>query len=289
MNTFSEQDTIADALSRMKDAFQNAGIATPDVDARFLLQGIAGIDAAAIVVDPERRLGASAPLLNEALRRRLDREPVSRILGRRAFYDREFVVTPDVLDPRPDTEAVVNLALKIARLKKLDAQAISVADIGTGSGILIATLLLELGAARGIATDISAAALDVARANAQRLGVSDRIDFIESWGLGGACGSFDLIVSNPPYIPSSDIMGLDPEVRNHDPHIALDGGPDGLFVYREIAIDISGLEKGTVIVLEVGAGQKDDVCRIFALAGAVLIDEAEDLGGHTRAVAFERQ
>ena len=229
----------------------------------FLLQGILGIDGAVLLTQPERQLGALADRVGDAVRRRLAHEPVSRILGMREFYGRDFIVTPDVLDPRPDTEAVIELALEIVKSAGLEGKALEIADIGTGSGILIATLLAELPNARGVATDISPAALAVAKRNADQLGVGDRTTFVATRGLDGCAGPFDLIVSNPPYIATNDIKGLDPEVRGYDPLLALDGGPDGLSVYREFARDIVKLQRSTRLVVEVGASQAADVQGIF--------------------------
>jgi release factor glutamine methyltransferase len=271
----------------MTRTFAAQGIESAASDARVLLRGLLGIDGAALITAPEQRLGDAATRIGDAVRRRIAHEPVSRILGVREFYGREFVVTPDVLDPRPDTETVVDLALEIVRSKDLQREAIRVADIGTGSGILIATLLAELPNARGIATDVSAAALTVARKNAERLGVAERASFVATQGLDGCAGPFDLVVSNPPYIPTGDIEGLDPEVRDYDPRLALDGGMDGLSVYRAIA-EIARSGRGAMsLVVEVGAGQAPDVANIFGAAGWRYIGQKMDLGGHARAVALE--
>jgi release factor glutamine methyltransferase len=196
-------------------------------------------------------------------------------------------VTPSVLDPRPDTEAVVELALDVVRSRGLSEEPLSIADIGTGSGVLIVTLLAELPNARGIATDISPAALDVARRNAEALGVADRVRFVATTGLDGISEPLDLVISNPPYISSSEIGGLEAEVRDFDPVLALDGGPDGLSVYREIARNIMELQSPRIVVLEVGYTQADAVEDIFSSAGAQPIGRRQDLGGHTRAVALE--
>ena len=205
----------------------------------------------------------------------------------REFYGRNFVITPDVLDPRADTETVIDLALDIIKSKGWAKKALSIADIGTGSGILIATLLAELPNARGIATDVSPAALAIARQNAERLGVAERVTFVATRGLEGCVGPLDLIVSNPPYIATDKIAALEPDVRDYDPMIALDGGPDGLRVYREIAEDIVKLQHSSCVVVEVGAGQAADVKNVFSSVGWSLLGERNDLGGHARAVALE--
>jgi release factor glutamine methyltransferase len=161
------------------------------------------------------------------------------------------------------------------------------ADIGTGSGILIVTLLAELPNARGVATDISPAALAIARQNAEKLGVADRVRFVATTGLVGCPGPFDLVISNPPYIPTSQIAGLERDVKDFDPLIALDGGGDGLHVYREIAGNTVELQRPFLVVLEVGSTQAGSVESIFAGVGAKPIGRRADLGGHDRAVALE--
>lgn len=284
---FGRDQTAGDALAEMTRTFAAQGIESAARDARILLHGLAGIDGAALLTRPERPLGDAAEKLGDAVRRRLAREPVSRILGVRDFYGREFIVTPDVLDPRPDTETVVELALDLVRSNGLQADGLQIADIGTGSGILIATLLAELPEAQGVATDISPAALAVAQRNAERLGVACRATFVATHGLNGCAGPFDLVVSNPPYIASGDIPGLDTEVRNYDPQLALDGGADGLDVYREIAKIAKNPCRVMRLILEIGAGQASDVRDIFSMAGWRLLEQRKDLGGHVRAVAME--
>jgi len=271
----------------MTRALAAHGIDSARRDARVLLQGLLGIDGAVLLARPELLLGDAAERVRDAVRRRLVHEPVSRILGIKEFYGREFLVTPDVLDPRPDTETVVDLALEIVRSAGLQLEALHIADIGTGSGILISTLLAELPNAHGIATDVSTAALAVAQRNAERIGVASRVSFVATHGLNGRGESFDLVVSNPPYIAACDIPELEPEVRDYDPHLALDGGADGLDVYREIARIARKPQRPTRLVLEVGAGQASDVIYIFSLEGWQLLEQRKDLGGHVRAVAVE--
>jgi release factor glutamine methyltransferase len=285
--TYACDQTVGAALKRMTRAFADAGLDSAQRDARFLLQGLLGIDGAVLLTEPERPLGPLADRVGDAVRRRLAHEPISRILGVREFYGRDFIVTPAVLDPRPDTEAVIELALEIVKSAGLEGKALEIADIGTGSGILIATLLAEFPNARGVATDISQEALAVAKRNADRLGVGNRTNFVATRGLDGCAGPFDLIVSNPPYIATSDIEGLGPEVRGYDPLLALDGGPDGLGVYREFARDIAKQLLSGRLIVEVGADQAADVQEIFCDAGWRVLACKMDLGGHVRAVALE--
>lgn len=279
--------TAGDALAAITAEFRSAGLPTPDLDARFLVQGVLEIDAAALFVDRTRILGAAAMPLSAAVERRLANEPVSRILGWRDFYGRRFAISPAVLDPRADTETVIDLALAIAGEKGWRERPIRIADIGTGSGILACTLLAELPQATAVATDISAAAVDVAMANARSLGVEARLTAIVTRGLAGAEGVFDLIVSNPPYIATADLVRLDLDVRGFDPAMALDGGPDGLAIYWEIAIEIRRLRSPTVIVLEFGVGQAEAVTALFADDMTAAPRFGCDLGGHTRCVALE--
>jgi len=290
---YSSEATVGAALAAMRQAFAGAGLEASQRDARFLLEGLLGIDGSQLLTRPETQLGAAAEKVRDAVRRRIAQEPVSRILGRREFYGREYLVTPDVLDPRPDTEAVIELALDIVRSSRLANSALSIADIGTGSGILISTLLAELPNATGTATDVSTAALAVARQNATRIGVADRARFIATRGLDGCPGPFHLIVSNPPYIATDEVSRLERGVRDYDPLVALDGGPDGLEVYREIVRDAASLRdvshQVVRIVLEVGAGQAEAVTAIFEDCAWCPVKVGRDLGGNVRAVALEIQ
>jgi release factor glutamine methyltransferase len=280
------EQTIAEAEAQISAVLRDAGIEDPRRDARHLLGAVLGIDSAALLTNGGVAIGSAAPSVSDAVRRRLAHEPISRIIGRRSFYGRDFIVTPDVLDPRPDTETVVDLALEIVRARGLQNNALRIGDIGTGSGILAATLLLELPRATSVATDISPAALSVAGMNAERLGLSGRVTFSLTNGLEGCDGPLDLIVSNPPYITTADMTGLAPEVRDYDPSIALNGGPDGLDVYRTIAEHVAKLTRPALVVVEVGAGQSSDVIDIFTAAGLTFVDQKVDLGGHIRAVAL---
>jgi release factor glutamine methyltransferase len=255
---------------------------SPQLDARLLLQRATGCSREDMILEPEREVApAIADHFRRLVTRRLAHEPVSRILGEREFYGRTFKVTPDVLDPRPDTETLVDLALPLM------GPSSRILDLGTGSGAIIITLLAEWPDATGVATDFSAAALAVAAANAEALGVADRLSFVQGSWFGAVSGRFDLIVSNPPYIPSADIAGLEPDVRAYDPHLALAGGSDGLDPYRVIAAKAANhLMPGGCAVVEQGAGQADDVTAIFAAAGFHLVRQGIDLGGHIRCLVF---
>lgn len=271
---------LAAAAARLKEA----GCGTPELDARLLLQAAAGLTREDLVIDPERWIDAAARERFAAfLRRRAQREPVSRILGAREFYGRPFRVTTATLDPRPDTETLVEAALALM------PEEARILDLGTGTGAIAVTLLAERPGASGVATDRSADALAVARANAEALGVAPRLTLVEGSWFAPVSGVFDIIVSNPPYIPERDIVGLSPDVRNFDPREALVGGEDGLDPYRAIAHDArSHLAPGGHVLVEIGAGQADAVAAIFAAAGWDNPARHRDLGGHVRCLVFCR-
>ena len=211
---------------------------------------------------------------------------MARLLGAREFWGLEFELSADTLVPRPETETLVEAVLA-ARPDR--AAALRIADLGTGTGALLAALLSEYPRAHGVGTDISDAALTVARANLAGLSLADRADFVLSdWG-GALAGPFDVIVVNPPYIASADISGLDPEVRDHEPRRALDGGPDGLIAYRRIVADLPRLlAPGGIAVLELGIGQDVAVGELAQAAGLSVRGVAADLAGVPRALVATR-
>lgn len=275
-------DTIAQALAAARDRLAQAGCESASLDARLLLQAATGLRHGDIVAWPDRTIGAEALARFQAfLERRSGHEPVSRILGSREFYGRSFRVTPDVLDPRPDTETLVDAALAVM------TPDIRVLDLGTGSGAIIVTLLAERPLATGVAVDVSGAALDVAKGNAEALGVVERMAFVQGNWFQPVTGHFGLIVSNPPYIADQDIDGLAPDVKNFDPHGALAGGTDGLDAYRAIAAGaLDHLETDGQVLVEIGAGQEQGVTGIFAGHGLRVTGQYHDLGGHVRCLAF---
>lgn len=287
------QDSLQSAYAKLVRAFSSAGLETPDADARYLLRGILKLDAGAMLRSPERPLGVDAPPLMQAARRRLQHEPVSRILGEREFYGRMFEVTPDVLDPRADTETLINEVLALVDRKGWRGRALRIADIGLGSGAILVTLLAELSLAQGVGTDISAAALACARRNAARHGVAGRLNTVQTDILDRVTGLFDVIVSNPPYIPTREIAGLSPDVRDFDPALALDGGYDGLAIFQKIVSKINNMKCSSCVVLEVGADQAEDVKRLFETPAPGSepwrASFRRDLGGHIRCVTLERQ
>ena len=285
--------TASEAQRTLTASFAAAGLDTPGLDARLLLQAASGRTREQLVVEPAFHLTSEqSDSLSNMARRRLAHEPVSRILGERAFWGRLFEITPATLDPRPDTETLVQLALDLVHEENGTRRPLRILDIGTGTGCILVTLLAELPHAQGTGVDISAAALEVAARNASRHEVSARTLWRETSVLGGIAGPFDLIVSNPPYIPTAAIAALDPEVRSFDPCLALDGGPDGLGFYRRIVASArAAIAPGGWCAVEVGAGQADAVMdlieREFAGAGSPATRTRNDLGGHTRCVAWK--
>lgn len=276
--------SVEQVLKLGRQRLRVAGIDSAALDARLLLQAATGFAAEDIILHPDGNLLPTAiARFEDMLELRLRHQPVSRILGVREFYGRSFQVSPAVLDPRPDTEVVVELALEVMG-SKTPCQFL---DIGTGSGAIAVTLAAERPQWRGVALDISEAALAVAQANADALQVATRLEFVAgSWFPAGS-DRFDHIISNPPYIISRAIAELSPDVRDYDPVLALDGGPDGLEAYRMIAQGAEArLNSHGVVVVEIGAGQETDVEAIFGGYGFSLASSRRDLGSHIRGLAF---
>ncbi len=277
-------DTVRALILAARELFAAKDIDSGALDARLLLQAAAGLTHELIVAEPDMLVSADVVVrFSNFVDRRCQLEPVSRILGWREFFGRRFRVTPAVLDPRADTETLIEAALTFARAKKN----FRFLDLGTGSGAIAVTLLAELPAARGVATDLSGAALAVAQANGEALGVSARLQLLQANWFSGIEGRFDLIASNPPYIPLGDIADLAEDVRDYDPLRALDGGPDGLEAYRRIADGAREfLTASGRVLVEIGAGQAPEVQRIFATRGLSMAGQYTDLGGHVRCLTF---
>jgi release factor glutamine methyltransferase len=284
--------TLAEAVRTATGVLQTAGIESAPRDARALVAAASQRPALDLIAHPDAGLGTgTADRLAVMIERRIEREPVSRIIGEREFYGRAFKITPATLDPRPDTETLVDAALELCAEQGSLRQPIRILDIGTGSGCLIVTLLSELPVAQGVATDISQAALAVAAANADRHGVADRLRLRQADALEGIDDRYDLIVCNPPYIRSDDIPGLAREVRCYDPITALDGGSEGLQIFQRIAPRLQAVlgrsdNRGWAL-FEVGAGQIASVQRLLAASGFASFRTWVDLGGHTRCVAIQ--
>ena len=280
--------TIADVRRRLAQRFREAGIDTPELDARVLVGHALGLDHESLAAQADRTLTeAEREAVAASMARRLAHEPVARILGVKEFWGLALALNADTLIPRPDTETLVEAALAAVGGDK--ARPLRIADLGTGSGALLLALLSELPAARGIGTDVSTAALACARSNAAALGLADRASFVACDQGAALAGGFDFIVANPPYVASSDIAALQPEVRDFDPRRALDGGSDGLAAYRAIAGDARRLlASDGALVLEIGAGQLEKVTSILARAGLIpAAAPRSDLAGAPRALTVK--
>ena len=280
--------SVAAARRRLAQSFRDAGLDTPDLDARILVGHALALDHAALAAQADRRLtDQEAEAIAALARRRLGREPVARIVGTKEFWGLPLALNADTLVPRPETETVVEAAL--AALGDVRGRALRVADLDTGSGALLLALLSEIPAARGVGTDISVAALRCARSNAAALGLAARASFVACDHGAALDGGFDLVVANPPYVASGDIAKLEPDVRDFDPERALDGGADGLAAYRAIAADARRLlARHGLLVLELGAGQLDAVRSLTAAAGLAPAAECRsDLAGVPRALAVK--
>jgi release factor glutamine methyltransferase len=278
---FAAGGSRAEALARVAAALAEAGIEEPQREARLLLCAALDLPLATLVAHGEEPLGEGASRLAGWLRRRLNREPLSRIRGHREFRGRRFGTSAAVLDPRPETELLVEAALGC--LGASGKSRPRLLDLGTGSGAIIVSLLAELPQALGVAVDVSAEALGMAARNGEAHRVIDRLTLLEGDLFTPVAGRFDLIVSNPPYIPSKDITLLDPEVRDFDPPLALDGGTDGLAFYRRIVEAVPGhLEPGGVCALELGIHQAQAVSAMALEAGFSDLTLHHDLSGVER-------
>ncbi|MEH0070501.1 peptide chain release factor N(5)-glutamine methyltransferase [Pannonibacter sp. Pt2-lr] len=282
MSGTGDAPTLGALYRELRDRFRKAGLASPELDARLLVAAAAGLSPGDVVLRSDDPVSeAASTRARRHAERREAHEPVGRILGERQFFGLDLALSPDTLEPRPDTETLVEAVL--ARAGGLADPLI--ADIGTGTGAIILALLNELPQAHGLAIDLSAGALETARANARRHGLEDRLCFaLANYGESLA-PVFDWIVSNPPYIASGVIAGLDEDVRKHDPVLALDGGSDGLVAYRAIVPQaLAALRPGGRLGFETGYDQGRAVCGLMAEAGFQDLEIIQDLGGNDRVV-----
>ncbi len=263
-------------LQEAEEQLKRAGVADAAGDARRLLTHVLDLMPGQPVLWPPQGLTALQNKdFSAAISRRTARQPVSQIIGKRAFYNGTFKVTPDVLDPRPETETLVSEALKLPFSRLL--------DLGTGSGCIAVSLLMEAPKARAIATDISAAALKIAAENAAAHNVAGRLELCLSHWFAAIDGKFDLIVSNPPYIAASEMAGLAPEVRMHEPRMALTDEADGLAAYRCITASVRDyLLPGGRLMLEIGWQQGQKVAGLLEAAGLENVRILPDMDGRNR-------
>ncbi|HEV2300839.1 MAG TPA: peptide chain release factor N(5)-glutamine methyltransferase [Stellaceae bacterium] len=279
--------TLQAALAEAAAAFAAAGFEEPRRQARRLVAAALELSPLCVLAHPERPLEAGERgRLRAVLERMLAREPVSRILGRREFWGLDFLLSPETLDPRPESETLVEAVLRGIPDR---GAPLLLLDLGTGTGCLLLALLSELPAARGIGVDITRGAAAAARANSRALGLDDRAGFLAGdWGQALA-GRFDVVVANPPYVATPAVPELPREVRDYDPRRALDGGPDGFGAYRALAPDAARLlAPEGLFACEIGIGQEGAAAAIFAAAGLGVIGAAPDLAGILRVLLARR-
>ena len=275
--------TLVSAWTGAKRRLESAGVESPVIDARLLVEAAAGATRADIIADPHRALtDEQSAELERFLDRRARREPVSQILGVKGFWKIMLRVTAGVLTPRPETETILDVVLA----EFPPGRRFRVLDLGVGSGAIVLAILAERPAAVGLGVDVSEEALAVARENAANLGLAGRVALMRGdWTAGLGDDSFDLVVSNPPYIRSGEIVALAPEVRDHEPRLALDGGEDGLDAYRRLAVEIPRvLVPGGRFAVEIGSDQGADVAALFAAAGVEAVRVVRDLSDRDRVV-----
>ena len=282
MKTANRQNRVGALRRSLASRLAAAGNDTPDLDARLLIQHVTGLSRESLAAAPEAELtGAQAAALETLAARRLAGEPVAHLTGRKPFWSFELRSDVRALTPRPDTEIIVEAALE-----RLPAGRPSrILDLGVGSGAILLALLTERPEAFGVGADRSAGALALTRENAAQLGLADRVALMQGDWAAAIEARFDLVASNPPYIPTADLAALAPEVQR-DPRAALDGGADGLTAYRALAACLpSLLAPGGSAVLELGAGQAEAVSALMESAGKLAVDECRaDLAGHGRAL-----
>lgn len=279
--------TVAEAIAEATSHLEAAGVDDSRREARLLIGAALQKTPTQIFNSVDQVIPQSdLDRISELITRRADGEPVAYILGEREFWSLPLMVSPATLIPRPDSETLIELVLEYYSDRPLSR----ILDLGTGSGCLLLALLSEFKEATGMGVDISLDAVSVASKNAKRVGLSDRSDFVQGGWTDGIVDTFDLIVSNPPYIPTRDIEGLDKGVRAFEPMTALDGGIDGLDMYRAIFAAISQvLAADGRVVVEIGIEQRDDVCEIALSHGFDLTQARADIGGITRGLMFHKK
>ncbi len=288
MLAFSLQRATISAKEALREAvfdLQGAHVESASLDARMLLEHATGMSREQLLFHMDDMLSAQhLAQYRELIGRRLARQPMAQIIGRREFFGRDFAVSQATLDPRPDSETLIEAILKRVRSRSAPFR---ILDLGTGTGCLLLTLLSEFSNATGVAVDISEEALRIARQNAALLGLESRAQFVSSHWCMQVEGKFDIIISNPPYIPTCDISELAPEVANHEPKLALDGGTDGLNCYRAIVASLPGyLSSHGMAVLELGMGQQAAVENLVHENNLKTVGVAHDLQGIARAIVI---
>jgi release factor glutamine methyltransferase len=287
-------DTLPEALGPLlraaRERLSSAGVSDPGLDARLIVEHFSRTTRTEAIVDAGRKVDAAGITeIAAALDRRAAGEPVHRILGYREFYGLRLSLSSETLEPRPDTETLVDAVLPFAKTMAARHGECRILDLGTGSGAIALALLKAVPTATATGVDISAGALATASDNARRLGLGSRFITLQSDWLSKVSGRYHLIAANPPYISSDSIGNLQDEVRDFDPRMALDGGADGLDPYRIIAAEAARfLEAEGRVAVEIGHSQLAEVSELFAMAGWIRREVFRDLGGNDRVVVFDR-
>lgn len=281
-------DNISTALKYVQATLADAGIDVPGTEARMILMDCAGLSLTDILLSSDRQLKPEQQhRIADVLARRIKREPLSRILGRRGFWTLDLSLSKETLDPRPDSETLIEAVVKY--FSAYAKTGLHVLDLGTGTGCLLLSVLSEFKQASGFGIDISRDAIETAQRNAEQNELKERAAFrVQSWeDFEGE--TFDIVLSNPPYIPDADIEGLDPEVRLYDPHRALSGGEDGMDCYRQLASRLDKwLKPNGLAFFEIGYDQAEKVKEVLAGCGFNVLEVIPDLGGHDRCLVIQR-
>lgn len=276
---------LSELQKKITKILAEGGIETNSLDARIILREIFNFDEKELILNSDLILSESKiSKVQKIITRRLNFEPVSKIFGKRDFYNSTFSISDDVLDPRPETENIVEIANNFILEKGYE----SFIDLGTGSGCIILSILKENKNLTAVGVDISIDAINIAKKNSKDMNLEKRSSFLVSNWLSSIYNSYDLIISNPPYIPSDEIITLSKTVKNFDPLISLDGGQDGLKCYKEIAQDINRvINKNGRVILEIGYNQAHDVIKIFESKEFKLLKIYKDINGLNRILTFE--
>jgi release factor glutamine methyltransferase len=276
---------LSELQKKITKILAEGGIETNSLDARIILREIFNFDEKELILNSDLILSESKiSKVQKIITRRLNFEPVSKIFGKRDFYNSTFSISDDVLDPRPETENIVEIANNFILEKGYE----SFIDLGTGSGCIILSILKENKNLTAVGVDISIDAINIAKKNSKDMNLEKRSSFLVSNWLSSVYNSYDLIISNPPYIPSDEIITLSKTVKNFDPLISLDGGQDGLECYKEIAQDINRvINKNGRVILEIGYNQAHDVVKIFESKEFKLLKIYNDINGLNRILTFE--
>ncbi|MBV2183383.1 MAG: peptide chain release factor N(5)-glutamine methyltransferase [Rhizobium sp.] len=285
----SKGSTLGAVAAETRAALAGAGFADAAIETRILIGGLLDLTTTEVFTQADRPVTENERArIADAVSRRLKHEPVHRILGHREFHGLDLRLSPETLEPRPDTEILVDTVLPHLRRIVAEMGGARILDMGTGTGAIALALLKECPEAQALGSDISSGALQMAAHNAQLNGVADRFDTRESAWFEAIDERFDIIVSNPPYIPTQVVDALEPEVRDHDPRAALDGGEDGLVAYHAIAENAAQhLLAWGLVGVEIGYDQRQSVTQLFEQNGFSLLEQHRDLGGNDRVLLFK--